>query len=75
MSDLLAVEAVLALNGWGSHPSSGGGGGGLGGIEEWDALYDDLPSRQRKLPVQDRSAIVCSEDETTCLQPAALQAR
>jgi hypothetical protein len=66
MSDLLAVEAVLALYGWGqNHP--------LGGIEEWDALYADFPSRQSKLPVRDRSVIVCSKDETSCVEPPALQ--
>ena len=38
LSDMLLVEAVLTLRGW--------------GVKEWDALYRDLPSRQSKLPVR-----------------------
>lgn len=59
MSDMLAIEAVLCLKGW--------------SIEQWDACYQDLPSRQLKLPVRDRSVIVCSDDETFVIEPAALQ--
>lgn len=35
LSGVLAVEAVLRLRGW--------------GLDEWDALYADLPSRQLKV--------------------------
>ena len=42
ISDLLLVEAVLAVRGW--------------SVAEWDAMYADLPSRQSKLPVADRGA-------------------
>ena len=42
LSDLLLVEAILANKGW--------------GVKEWDDLYEDLPSRQTKLPVKDRTA-------------------
>ena len=38
ISDMLLAEAVLALRGW--------------SVREWDALYEDLPSRQSKLPVR-----------------------
>ena len=60
LSDMLLVEAILARKGW--------------GVAEWDALYEDLPSRQTKLAVADRTALKVSEDETRALAPAALQA-
>lgn len=40
---------------------------------DWATMYTDLPSRQMKLPVADKSKIVCSEDETSVLEPKALQ--
>ena len=40
---------------------------------DWRALYTDLPSRQMKLPVANKSSIVCSEDETSVVEPKALQ--
>lgn len=36
-------------------------------------MYDDLPSKQIKVPVVDRTAVVCSEDETQALAPAGMQ--
>ncbi len=60
LSDALFVEAVLCVKGW--------------GVDEWDAVYTDLPSRQAKLPVKDRSAVVTVEDESRLVAPAALQA-
>jgi phosphoacetylglucosamine mutase len=59
LSDLLLAEAILILKGW--------------GVEEWDALYDDLPSRQTKLAVADRAAITVTADETKTIEPASLQ--
>ena len=59
LSDLLLVEAVLLLRGWGA--------------AEWDALYTDLPSRQSKLPVNDRAVITTTPDETRTTAPASLQ--
>ena len=50
---------VLALRGWGAH--------------EWDAMYSDLPSRQRKLAVADRSVITTTADETRAVAPRDLQ--
>lgn len=41
LSDMLAVDAVLRRLRW--------------GVGAWDALYEDLPSRQTKLPVADRT--------------------
>ncbi len=36
-------------------------------------MYTDLPSRQLKVQVRDRSLIVVNDNETVCLQPAAVQ--
>ena len=60
LSDFLFVEAVLTLKGW--------------DITRWDAMYSDLPSRQSKLAVANRAAIVTVEDETRLVQPLELQA-
>ena len=59
MADLLAVEAVLCAENL--------------SLDDWDAMYKDLPSRQLKCKVKDRAAIKTSEDETKVLQPVALQ--
>lgn len=53
------VEAVLALKGW--------------TVQQWDAIYADLPSAQAKMAVPDRTAVKVNEDETRVLHPAALQ--
>lgn len=60
LSDALFVEAVLALKGW--------------TVQQWDGIYADLPSRQKKLAVKDRTIIRTTDDETRVLEPAALQA-
>jgi hypothetical protein len=39
----------------------------------WHSLYKDLPSKQQKVVVPDKSKIVCSEDETLVLTPFELQ--
>jgi phosphoacetylglucosamine mutase len=59
ISDCLGVEAVLACLGL--------------TIEQWDDLYEDLPSRQGKIAIADRTLIKCTEDETRILSPASLQ--
>ena len=59
LSDLLLVDAILQLKKWDIHT--------------WDALYKDMPSRQCKVKVQDRSLIVTNETETRCVAPVALQ--
>jgi len=60
ISDALMVEACLALKGW--------------SIQNWDAkLYADLPSRQTKVQVSDRSLLKCNESETQLIEPTALQ--
>jgi phosphoacetylglucosamine mutase len=59
ISDCLAVEAVLAsLNMT---------------VEDWDNLYEDLPSRQGKIAISDRTLIKCTEDETRVVTPLVLQ--
>ncbi len=60
LSDGLFVEAILTLKGW--------------GVGEWDALYEDLPSRQAKLAVPDRAAFIPIPDETRLTAPVAVQA-
>ena len=60
LSDAMFVEAVLALKGW--------------SIQQWDAVYTDLPSRQCKLPVANRTAIITVDDETRLTSPPELQA-
>ena len=58
----LALElacALLALRGW--------------GVADWDAMYEDLPSRQTKVRVADRTAILTTPDETRTTAPAGLQ--
>jgi phosphoacetylglucosamine mutase len=59
ISDLLACEAVLALQGK--------------SVQDWDKLYSELPSRQGKVKVADRTAIVTVADETRLTEPVALQ--
>ncbi|KAK1286086.1 Phosphoacetylglucosamine mutase [Acorus calamus] len=59
LSGLLLVEAILQYLGW--------------SIERWSELYRDLPSRQLKVSVADRNAIVTTNAETTVLKPSGLQ--
>ncbi len=59
LSDALLVEAILTLKGW--------------GVAQWDAIYEDLPSRQAKLAVADRAVVATVEDESRCTSPRALQ--
>ena len=59
ISGLLLVEAVLRCG---------------TALEDWEGLYADLPSRQTKLRVADRAAIVTADAERRCVAPAGLQA-
>jgi phosphoacetylglucosamine mutase len=61
VSDLLLVEVALFHAGW--------------GLQEWDALYEDLPSEMLKVKVPDRTAITTTDAERRCVTPAGLQAR
>jgi len=57
--DALFVEAVLAIKQW--------------TVIEWDQLYSDLPSRQTKVKVQDRTVVIPLPDETAVVEPIALK--
>ncbi|KAI7835556.1 hypothetical protein COHA_010550 [Chlorella ohadii] len=60
ISGILMVEAALRQRGW--------------GLPQWAALYADLPSRQLKVMVADRAAIVTTDAETRVAEPRGLQA-
>ena len=45
------------------------------GLEQWAGLYQDLPSRQTKVLVADRSVISTRNAETQVASPAGLQPR
>ncbi|KAL2901561.1 Phosphoacetylglucosamine mutase [Bienertia sinuspersici] len=59
LSGLLLVEAILLHTGW--------------SIQTWNDLYKDLPSRQLKVKVVDRTAVVTANAETSVVQPAGIQ--
>ncbi|KAK3281750.1 hypothetical protein CYMTET_10483 [Cymbomonas tetramitiformis] len=59
LSGVLLVEAILRHNCW--------------ELQDWDALYTDLPSRQLKVKVADRAKIETMDAETRVRHPADLQ--
>ncbi|CAL4952390.1 unnamed protein product [Urochloa decumbens] len=59
LSGLLLVEAILQYKRW--------------SFQNWCELYSDLPSRQLKVKVVDRSSIVTTDAETKVSQPSSLQ--
>ncbi|KAL6985821.1 phosphoacetylglucosamine mutase [Sarracenia purpurea var. burkii] len=59
LSGLLLVEAILQYMGW--------------SIYRWNELYQDLPSRQLKVKVVDRTAIVTENAETVVVSPLGIQ--
>ncbi|EIE18707.1 intramolecular transferase [Coccomyxa subellipsoidea C-169] len=59
LSGVLLVEAALRRKKW--------------GLPEWAALYTDLPSRQLKVKVADRSVVTTSHAETRVESPSGLQ--
>jgi phosphoacetylglucosamine mutase len=42
-------------------------------LPAWDKIYTDLPSKQVKVAVRNKSLISCTEDETRTLSPEGLQ--
>lgn len=60
ISNMLAVEAVLRLMDW--------------SCAEWLAMYDDLPNRQVKVKVANRSVFETTDAERICVKPEGLQA-
>ncbi|XP_036406214.1 phosphoacetylglucosamine mutase [Megalops cyprinoides] len=59
LSDMLLIEAVLAIKGL--------------TIQQWDAIYTDLPNRQLKVKVADRRVIDTTDAERRAVSPAGLQ--
>ncbi|KAK9698900.1 hypothetical protein RND81_08G139200 [Saponaria officinalis] len=59
LSGLLLVEAISRHTGW--------------SIQKWNDIYTDLPSRQLKVNVVDRTAVVTANAETVVVQPAGIQ--
>ncbi|KAM1034191.1 hypothetical protein ACFX2J_037449 [Malus domestica] len=60
LSGVLLVEAILKHMGW--------------SIQRWNELYQDLPSRQLKVKVMDRTAVVTENAETVAVTPPGIQA-
>ena len=59
LSGILVVEAVLRAKGW--------------DLARWNAMYADLPSKQVKVTVADRSVIATTDAERRATTPAGLQ--
>ncbi|KAI4315164.1 hypothetical protein L6164_028005 [Bauhinia variegata] len=59
LSGLLLVEVILQHMGW--------------TLDRWNELYQDLPSRQLKVKVADRTAVVTANAETVVVSPPGLQ--
>ncbi|KAK4478594.1 hypothetical protein RD792_014082 [Penstemon davidsonii] len=59
LSGLLLVEAILQHKRW--------------SIFRWNELYQDLPSRQLKVKVVDRNAVVTANAETVVVSPIGVQ--
>nr|ABS32231.1 phosphoglucosamine mutase [Carica papaya] len=59
LSGLLLVESILQYKGWSVH--------------KWAGLYEDLPSRQLKVKVVDRTAVVTENAQTVVVRPLGIQ--
>lgn len=59
ISDMLLIEAILAIKGM--------------TVQQWDAIYTDLPNRQLKVKVADRTVIDTTDAERRAVKPAGLQ--
>ncbi|XP_052098534.1 phosphoacetylglucosamine mutase-like [Mytilus californianus] len=59
ISDMLLVELILSTQGWNA--------------EQWNQAYIDLPNRQLKVKVKDRSVIQTTDAERKTTAPAGLQ--
>ena len=42
-------------------------------LDDWSGLYEDLPSKQFKMPVADASMYQTNHDETKLINPDSLQ--
>lgn len=59
LSDLLLVDAILTLQGL--------------SLDDWYHMYHDLPSRQSKVMIPDRTLIQTNDNETQCTKPVGMQ--
>ncbi|KAL8587749.1 hypothetical protein ACOMHN_020967 [Nucella lapillus] len=59
ISDMLLVESILYQRGWSA--------------ADWDSMYTDLPNRQIKIKVQDRTVVQTTDAERRMTSPAGLQ--
>eukprot|EP00043_Microstomoeca_roanoka_P015425 m.154637 g.154637 ORF g.154637 m.154637 type:complete len:537 (+) comp16258_c3_seq2:146-1756(+) len=59
ISDMLMVEAILLIRKM--------------TLEDWASSYDDLPNRQLKVKIADRSVVKTTNAERQCTAPAGLQ--
>ncbi|XP_068274504.1 phosphoacetylglucosamine mutase isoform X3 [Nyctibius grandis] len=59
VSDMLVIEAILALKGL--------------TVQQWDAIYTDLPNRLLKVQVADRRVIDTTDAERRAVAPLGLQ--
>ncbi|KAF0719797.1 Aste57867_796 [Aphanomyces stellatus] len=59
LSDFLFAEVLLIQKDW--------------SIGNWNDMYVDLPSRQTKVKIADRTVVKTTEDETACLAPDSLK--
>ncbi|XP_010142619.1 PREDICTED: phosphoacetylglucosamine mutase [Buceros rhinoceros silvestris] len=59
ISDMLVIEAILALKGL--------------TVQQWDAVYTDLPNRLLKVQVADRRVIETTDAERRAVTPPGLQ--
>ncbi|KAG9398357.1 Phosphoglucomutase-3 [Aphanomyces cochlioides] len=59
LSDFLFAEVLLIQKDW--------------TISTWNDIYVDLPSRQTKVKIADRTVVKTTEDETACTAPESLK--
>ncbi|KAJ8025399.1 Phosphoacetylglucosamine mutase [Holothuria leucospilota] len=59
VADMLLVEAILYARGW--------------SIQQWNQSYTDLPNRQLKVKVKDRTVIATTDAERQVTSPSGLQ--
>uniref|UniRef100_A0A671X0D5 Phosphoacetylglucosamine mutase n=1 Tax=Sparus aurata TaxID=8175 RepID=A0A671X0D5_SPAAU len=59
ISDMLLIEAILAIKSM--------------TVQQWDAIYSDLPNRQLKVKVSDRRVIDTTDAERRAVSPDGLQ--
>lgn len=62
ISSVLLIEGILRKKG--NMP-----------FQEWHAMYRDLPTKQTKVKVRDRTVIECFDSERKCSKPEGLQQR